>query len=169
MALAAVAVAATPTAFAGPLAAPSKPRVLEVNWVERTTRDFGYEPMTFKVAKVTITAKAWAVHASVTNRSTRKIRIARPLETYPPQYTFGLGWAPKCEPPATACPLDTRKRTYARPAIPAALRPGQTWAGVFGGPGSVARGKLIYVTFGRFVPAGATSGFNWVTQSAFKL
>lgn len=144
-------------------------RTIKLNWVDRVTSDFGYQPMTFKVASVTITARAWSVRGSVTNRSKRAVRIARPAPGYPQQYAFGLGWASACPPPNTACRLDTRRWTYAKPALPSRLRPGQRWEGVFGGPGVVPRGTLVNVTFGRFVPAGETQGFNWITQRAFKL
>lgn len=144
-------------------------RTIKLNWVDRVTSDFGYQPMTFKVGTVVLTAKAWAVHASVTNRSGTALRIASPLNTYPAQYTFGLGWAPKCPPPSTSCALETLRRTYSKPALPKTLRPGQTWKGVFGGPGKPARAKLISVTFGYFVPAGKSDGFSWISQRAFKL
>ena len=169
MALAAVAVAAAPAASAQPLATEAKPLVIRLNWVDRTTLDFGYQPMTFKVTSVTISPAAWSVRASVTNRWSRPIRIARPIDTHPPQYAFGLGWAPKCEPPSISCPLDVRRRTYTKPTLLNTLRPGQTWTGVFGGPGRPPRGRLINVTFGYFVPAGKSDGFSWISQRAFKL
>jgi hypothetical protein len=155
-----VAVALVPSAQA---------RTIKLNWIEKADPAFGYPAMTFKVRDVVVTSKAWAVRASITNRSSKAVRIVRPNEYHPPQYGFGLGWAPKCEPPAISCRFETRRRTYSKPAIPAVLRPRQTWTGVFGGPGKVARSKLVNVTFGYFEPTGGQKSFSWLTQNAFKL
>lgn len=157
------------TACALVLVPSAQARTIKLNWVDRISADFGYLPMTIAVRQVVITPRAWAVHASITNRSRKAIRIAKPIVSHPPQYTFGLGWAPKCPPPSFSCKLETRDFTYAKPPFPGILRPGQTWKGVYGGPGRPAKGKLIYGTFGYFVPAGARDGFSWLTQNAFKL
>jgi hypothetical protein len=151
------------------LAPGAQARTITINWVERTSADFGYQPMTFKVTTVVITAKAWAVRASVTNRSRRALNIVAPADTYPPQYTFGLGWGKPCAEGTHGCGLQTLRRTYSKPALPRTLRPGQTWKGVFGGPGKPVRGKLINVTFGFFVAAGEQDGFSWISQRSFRL
>jgi hypothetical protein len=109
------------------------------------------------VATATAGAKTmplnWVEHASTTY--------------HPPQCSFGLGWARACKPPAISCALDKVAFTYAKPTVPTSLRPGQTWTGVFGGPGRPLRGKLINVTFGYFQVGGR--GFSWITTHAFKL
>ena len=151
------------------LAPGAKAQTIKLNWLDRTTTDFGYQPMTFKVSTVVITAKAWAVRASVANGSKRVLRIVAPEGGYPPQYAFGLGWGKPCAEGTHGCGLQTLRRTYSKPAIPRTLRPGQTWKGVFGGPGKPARGKLINVTFGYFLVPGQQDGFSWISQRAFTL
>lgn len=143
-------------------------KILTLNWVEKASGDQYPAAMTFRVKSVTLTRKSWATHASFTNRSSKTIRIVKPTDTYPPEYTFGLGWASACKPPAIACALDTRNRTYSKPSLPTLLRPGQTWSGVFGGPGLPKKGLLVYVLFGHFLlPDG--KDFDWITTHSFRL
>lgn len=144
-------------------------RTIKLNWVEKISYDYGYQPMTFKVKDVVVTSKAWAVHATIVNRSKFSLRVVPPVvDDTPSHYGFSLLWAPKCAPPANSCRLDERRATYFKPRFPTPLRAGTNWRGVFGGPGLPPRRKLIYIGFG-FFHASATVNFDWVTQRAFKL
>jgi hypothetical protein len=168
--VAAVAVAVAPSAAAQPLAPEAKPRVIKLNWVEqRSALFFPTTPMTFKVKDVTLTARAWSVHTSFTNRSKKTIRISRKPAAHYAAYSFGLGVPEvQTQPGFTNTGLTPLKATYARPTLPQTLRPGRTWSGVFGGPGLPPKGKLINVTFGVFSAAGEEKEWSWVTDHGFK-
>jgi hypothetical protein len=143
-------------------------KTVRLNWAERMTGDYGYLPMTFKVRSVDLRRNAWAARASVTNRSRRTIRVVRPTDTYPQQFGFGLahGYVPDC-PSNARCGLAVLRATYARPRLPQALRPGQTWSGTFGGPGLPPRGWPVNVTFGYFF-VSRQQRFSYVTQRSFR-
>ncbi len=155
-------------------AAGADARTIRLNWVEQRSADYFPQAMTFKVKDVVLTTKAWSVHASFTNRSKVTLKIGPSLGTNYALYTFGLGWG-HCVPngPGSTCGLATLKYTYAKPKVPTSVGPGQTWSGVFGGPGRPAKGKLINVIFGTFYPPGSPANgvkeFDWVSSHAFKL
>lgn len=155
------------------LAPAASAKTITLNWVEQRSSDYYATPMTFKVKDVVLTAKAWAVHASFTNRSKVGLKIGPSLGDSYAAWNFGLGW-PFCVQGTLGpeCGQKTLTYTYAKPKIPSLLRPRQTWSGVFGGPGRPVRGKLISVIFGTFFPPGAphfAKEFDWVTSHAFKL
>lgn len=143
---------------------------ITLGWVETTSPSFGYPAMTFKVEYVVLTAKAWAVRATVVNRSARVIRITAPEVDCvmnaltrrcdpqgPPVFGFGL------------LPGPDLSRTYAKPKIPPLLRPGKSWTGTFGGPGKLRRGTLTSVTFGYFRTQGVSKrAFSWTSQHSFR-
>jgi hypothetical protein len=159
----------TQTASAHPLAQNAKPRVIKLNWVEQRSATYFPIAMTFKVKDVTLTRKAWSLRASFTNRSKKAIRISRKPGAYYAAYSFGLGVPEvRTQPGFTSTGLRPLKATYAKPALPQLLRAGQTWSGLFGGPGLPARGKLINVTFGVFSVPGEKE-WSWVTNNSFKL
>lgn len=151
-------------------------RTISLNWVEQRSKTYyASTPMTFKVKDVVLTTKAWSVHASFTNRSKLTLKIAPPVGDYYAPHNFGLGWA-SCVQGSLGpeCGLKTLDYTYAKPKFPKLLEPGQTWSGVFGGPGRPVKGKLINVIFGTFFPPGApqkdgAKEFDWVSSHAFKL
>jgi hypothetical protein len=155
-------------------AAAADARTIPLNWVEQRSADYFPYPMTFKVKDVVLTAKAWSVHASFTNRSKVSLKIAPPFGDYYAPHTFGLGWA-SCVQGSLGpeCGLKTLDYTYAKPKFPRQLQPRQTWSGVFGGLGRPPKGKLIYVTFGTFFPPGSPANgvreFSWDSSHAFKL
>lgn len=166
-------------AIAALAAAPAAPsagaRTIKLNWVEQRSKAYYADtPMTFKIRDVTLTARAWSLHASFTNHSELILKVGRPTgrgNFYAP-YGFGLGWGQGLASGASTTTLETLKNNYARPAFPKELRPGQTWSGVFGGFGVPPKGLVIYVTFGLFYPPGAPNNgvkeFSWITQHAFK-
>jgi hypothetical protein len=48
---------------------------LKLNWVEKTSTDYGYPPMTFSVKSITIEGKRWTMRASVANRSSHVVSV----------------------------------------------------------------------------------------------
>jgi hypothetical protein len=161
---------------ASPAAPTAASRTIKLNWVEQRSKAYYADtPMTFKVKDVTLTARAWSVHASFTNRSELTLRIVRPrgrAANYYAPYGFGLGWGHGLASGASTTTLETLQDNYAKPAFPRELRPGQTWIGVFGGLGLPPKGLVIYVSFGLFYPPGAPANgvkeFDWITMHAFK-
>lgn len=156
-------------AWAGSLARPAKPRVLKLNWVEHRTAAQFPVAMTFKVTNVTLGIKAWSVRGSFTNRSTKAIRVIRHPEMADyALFSFALavpyyiqsGYSKRASVRALLA-------SYARPTFPQVLRPGQSWSGVFGGPGLPPKGKLINVVFGVFSVPGEPE-WSWITTHAFK-
>jgi hypothetical protein len=105
-------------------------KTLKLNWVEQRSKTYyPTTPMTFKVKDVVTVGPKWSVHAAFTNRSTVPIRIRRTLGNYYAPFDFGLTWA------HGGGGLDQLRYSFAKPALPKQLRPGQTWSGVFGGRG----------------------------------
>jgi hypothetical protein len=156
--LSAVLVVGMTLAFASSASA----KTLKLNWVEQRSKAYyPTTPMTFKVKDVVTVGTKWSVHAAFTNRSTVHIRIRRTLGNYYAPLDFGLTWA-----------HGGLQYSFAKPAIPKQLRPGQTWSGVFGGRGRLPKDLLISVAFGPFYPPNApqtVKEFNWVTQHNFKI
>lgn len=142
-------------------------KTLRLNWVDTTP---SYKPaMTFKVASVTLTPKAWSVHATIVNRSKAPAQVVRPdPRMYPSQYGFSLLWAGPCPPPSIGCRLAELQPTYSKPPLPTTLAAGKSWTGVFGGPGLPPKGKLVWIGFGYFVFRADGKTVGWVTSSAFK-
>jgi hypothetical protein len=148
----------TPTASA---------KTIRLNWTERLPNDFGFLPMTFKVTSVALGKNAWAVRATVTNRSKTTIRVVPPTDTSPQQFGFGLSFAHHGCPRGVTCGLDVLRATYAKPALPRALPPGGSWRGTFGGPKLPPKGQGIGVTFGYFY-VSRNQKYSFVTQHEFR-
>ena len=146
----------------------ARPKTLKLNWVEQASATYYPAALTFKVQTVTLGVRAWSVRASVTNRSTKTIRIVKAVTIAAPryQYPFSLLFAPICKPPNISCQLEVLAATYFKPAKPPQLRPGQTWTGTFGGPNLPPIRKLINVGFGEFVVGDKS--FSYITTHAFK-
>ena len=159
----------TATASARPVAQPAKPRVIKLNWVEQRSAAQFPVAMTFKVKEVRIGKKAWSVRASFTNRSTKTIRITRHPEMADyALFSFALGVPYYIQAGySRRASLRALLASYARPLYPMFLRPGQSWSGVFGGPGVPPKGKLINVVFGVFSVPGEQD-WSWITTHAFK-
>ena len=143
---------------------------LKLNWVEKTSTDYGYPPMTFSVKSITIEGKRWTMRASVANRSSHVVSVTqgKPAEG---DLRFGLvlplsGNA--CSVTGTCFPKLLGSR-QSRPTFPSSLKPGQVWTGTFSGVGSVPRGKAISVAFGFFVDTSSKKQFSWITRHSFKL
>lgn len=166
VALGAAALIVSTPAAAGPI------RTIKLNWTERTVGS--RPPMTFKVTSVTLARHAWSVRATITNRSRAGARIRSADErAFPHQYNFAVAWFNSCPPHAYSCERGINSwpslhATYAKPALPKELGPGESWSGVFGGPGLPPQGKLIYVTFGTFVFRSQGTAVGWITNGSFK-
>jgi hypothetical protein len=147
-------------------------KTLRLNWVDTTPSN--RPAMTFKVASVTLTPRAWSVRATIVNRSKEPAEIVRAdARAYPHQYNFAVAWFSACPPHAYSCERGINswpslRAAYAKPALPKELGPGESWSGVFGGPGLPPQGKLVYVTFGTFVFRLRGTALGWITNGSFK-
>lgn len=149
----------------------SSARVVFRNWVERTSHDYGNQPMTFRIRSVTVDRRGWWVRADIVNRSRQTITIGRGDRR---NYRFNDHFAlqepgPPCDPsPTERCLPTERPATRFKPFAFRPLRPGQAWRGSFGGYGRLQRRVPIYIALGVFIPQRGNR-FSWMTQRAFRL
>lgn len=146
---------------------PASAKTINLNWTERLPNQSPFLPMTFTVRSVALTKNAWAVHATVTNRSKKTIQLVAPIDTNPQQFTFGLAYFHSGCPSNATCWLDVLQATYAKPRLPRTLQPGGSWSGTFGGPKLPPKGKGINVTFGYF-SVSRNRSYSYVTQHEFR-
>jgi hypothetical protein len=151
-------------------------KTLKLKWVERTSPDYGYPQMTFKVKSVVVDGLKWSVSASVTNRSTETIRVTRG-DKDASSYRFGLmtpnqgpcvpvnGWIASCRPGPPVL-VGAQSTT---PQFPATIKPGATWSGVFRGTGKLPSRQGINVVFGFFTSKSVPRGFAFITDHRFMI
>ena len=141
------------------LAAAAPAGVVHVDWHEQAT--IGGKPrIAFHVQALVSRTKGklsgWAVVATVTNRTTKPLRISRGQ--------FGLALFPNAKS------TDARRAKLMpaaafSPPLPKVIGPGKTWKGTFAGVGVPPEGAYVRVLFGWFSgPAVGGSGFNWLSD-----
>jgi hypothetical protein len=135
---------------------------VRVDWKEQA-RLHGRPVISFRVQRLITRKKgkvtAWAVVASVTNTTTKALRVSSN------QFGLALFSDGKTTDPRRA---KTLFRAIAfSPALPRVLAPGKSWRGTFIGGGAVANGSYVRVIFGWFAgPAVGGPGFNWISDHA---
>jgi hypothetical protein len=128
----------------------------ELGWRESIVS--GHQRIVFAVTRVVLVPPRWRVVAVVTNKTEAPLLIDRPHR--PGQTLFGLlNFRSGSQLELAQAIKSRRYRAPAaastfRPLLPAEIRPGATWRGVFSGPGAFSRGSYLRVEFGRFVPYG---------------
>ena len=141
------------------LAATVSAGVVHVNWNEQAklsgTPVISFHVQTL-VSKTSGKVSGWAVVASVTNKTSKPLRIKTTQ--------FGLALFKDGKT------LDPRRATLMpaaafSPPVPKVLGPGKTWHGTFAGVGIPPDGSYVRVLFGWFSgPAVGGSGFNWLSD-----
>lgn len=132
---------------------------IKLGWNERA-RAAGRTVMTFNVRALTVTSRGWTIAASF--RNTSKSRVAIREE-------FALLVTKRRAQIDGAAALEAKGF---RPALPAALAPGQGWSGTFSGGGaSMLHGVFVRAHFSYFrgplIPGQA--GFGWITDHVVRL
>jgi hypothetical protein len=142
---------------------PARPQTSTLNWVETAGRPG--ERLVVRVTSLTLGRRSWSVRASLTNDTSAQLFIGKPHSHQ--SGAFGLLTA-------TAASTGLTASRYA-PPLPAALRPGQTWNGSFGGSGTVGEGRPLRLVFGTFWAYGGVRVggrrrvmFRLVTDHAFR-
>jgi len=134
------------------------------------------ERIRFAVEELDVRAEGWSVGIAVTNatRSSFELGVNRA------QLTFGLmlfatGDLDELEEASRTGRLPTvRLAATMKPPPPNVLAPGATWRATLAGPGSLADGSYVRVTFGplRAVgepPQGMQPVLVWITDRSHKL
>jgi hypothetical protein len=141
------------------------PQVLHLDWYET---DAG---LSYSVRSIALTADGWRVEASVANRRATAIDVVFPHQAG--HTKFGLIVSTRRELPRTNQFAALRTPFFEqdeRPPVPTTLGPGESWSGVFSGPGRPPQGAYLRVTFGRFVPPERPSdAFALVTRHVVRL
>ncbi len=140
-----------------------KHRVFRLNWVERMPMN----PMTFRVKSLEVGPDGWRAAVSFRNDSTRTLTLAKGGKQSPKDWGLGVFtdvFSPRIEDPGNYL-LPAR----VAPALPKALRPGQSWSGTFSSPVPPRNRRTLRFVFGTFFflgkpPAGMGPYFVWVTS-----
>jgi hypothetical protein len=132
---------------------------IKLGWHERALAR-GRTVMTFNVRTLSITSRGWTIAASFRNTSRSRLRIRE---------EFALLVAKRRAQIDGAGALQAKSF---RPALPAALAPGQGWSGTFSGGGaSILHGVFVRAHFSYFrgpvIPGQA--GFGWITDHVVRL
>jgi hypothetical protein len=134
----------------------------KLGWNEKAK--FGGKPvMSYTVESLTFGKSSWTARVSFRNLSTHSIRVGS---------EFGVGFWTKGNVTdlTRAVGLATATRYSSKP--PATLKPGQSWSGVIGGDGRLARTSRVYarVIFGPFADfPGHATPVVWITDHATAL
>ena len=121
----------------------------------------------FRIRRITV-GTAWAVQATVINKTSYAFRIDQRL------YSFAVAiWTPSPDIDHQSGHFTLVAAQRFVPHLPAVLRPGATWKGVFTGVGGKAlpRRTPLRLCFGMFLPVATTDvrGFYWITDHTFRL
>ena len=175
-AVAAAAAGCGSTDVAVPAAVKAPPQTAQLSWNEPYPAD--KPALVFGVSAFTVTRTGWRAEISVRNRSTVAWEIGGPDGA--PARAFGVLLFP------TGALEDLERRNREgnlpairaaqsfRPALPAVLKPGATWAGTVAAPGALAGGLWVRLSFGAFrsvgtPPEGAQPQVVWFTDHAHEL
>lgn len=155
-------------------ARPAEPQHLRLGW--RESYPSTGEGLRFAVDDLTVRADGWSVGIAVTNatRSTFELGVNRP------QLSFGLmlfqtGELEELEQANREGRLPSvRLATSVEPAPPDLLAPGVTWRATLSGPGALADGSWVRVSFGPFrvvgePPKGMHAIVFWITDRSHQL
>lgn len=164
------------TDVAVPAAIKAPPQTARLSWDEPYPA--GEAALVFGVSTFTVTRTGWEADISVRNRSKVAWEIGGPDGA--PARAFGVLLFP------TGALEDLERRNREgdlpairpaqsfRPALPAVLKPGSTWAGTIAARGALAGGLWVRVSFGAFrsvgtPPDGAQPQVVWFTDHTHQL
>ena len=157
-----------------PPARAAEPQQVELGW--RESYPSTGERLRFAVDELDVRAEGWSVEIAVTNAT----RSSFELGANRTELTFGLmlfatGGLDELEEANRSGRLPrVRLAATMRPPPPNVLAPGATWRATLAGPGSLADGSHLRVTFGplRVVgepPQGMQPVLVWITDRSHKL
>jgi hypothetical protein len=115
------------------------------------------------VVRLTVGPARWRIAARVANTG-RPLRVGRP-HTETGTY-FGVVRGDRRTADALHSGLLADRFA---PALPRALRRGESWSGTYSGPGRLPENVPLRLVFGRFTPAGEPTGFLCVSTHAVEL
>jgi hypothetical protein len=129
--------------------------------------------LVFRVTRITVDGGRWRVATGFTNRSKYAVAIEQPTSVAqtagPPNPGTGLGFPAgqnRSSGGVRVTSLAALLATSFEPRLPSQLRAGESWSGVISGSGTLPRGRVIYVTWGRFHPIGVQLP-SWQSWSYF--
>jgi hypothetical protein len=166
--------AATPESKPVPLARAAEPQHVELGW--RESYPSTGERLRFAVDALDVREGGWSVEIAVSNDTHTTFELG----VNPTQLSFGLmlfatGGLEELKEANRAGRLPpVRLADAMEPAPPDVLAPGATWRTTLSGPGSLADGSYIRVSFGPLVaigepPEGMLPTVFWITDRSHKL
>ena len=140
-----------------------KHRVFKLNWVEH----FPTNLMTFHVRTLDVGPRGWKAAVSFRNNSTRTLTLAKGGKHSPKDW--GLGVLTDVLSPRIEDPGNYLIKARVTPALPRALRPGESWSGTFSSLQPPRNRRTLRLVFGTFFwrpkpPPGLGPYFVWVTD-----
>lgn len=155
--------AATGATNSGAAPERSGPRVLRVDWRGEHRLQSG--SVGYRVTRIEVAGRTWAVTARLANRTSRPLRVSR---AQPPSFRECRTGLISFYRTSTAFGNSALPAASFEPRLPGSLAPGEVWRGVFRGRGPLPPRTLMYVCFGYFLEPGQLDGFSIVTDRAFR-
>jgi hypothetical protein len=166
--------AAAPESKRIPLARAAEPQHAELGW--RESYPSKGERLRFDVDALDIRKDGWSVEIAVSNDTHTTFELG----VNPAQLSFGLmlfatgGLAELEAANRTGRLPPVRLAATMKPAPPDVLAPGATWRATLAGPGSLADGSYVRVSFGPLraigePPQGMQPVVFWITDRSYKL
>ncbi len=150
----------------------AEPQQAELGW--RESYPSTGQRLVFVVDRLAVRKDGWSVDIAVTN-STRIGFAADGSRLAYGLMLFATGDLAELEQAAAGTGLPPLRRAATiEPEPPPTLEPGETWRATLSGPGSLADGSYLRVSFGPFQamgepPAGMEQSVVWITDHAHRL
>jgi hypothetical protein len=144
-----------------------KHTVFRLNWTE-SARDFnGKNLMTFNIKTLEVGPNGWKAQVSFRNESTTTILLPKGGPTSPKSWGLGVFTSAASQRVEDQGNYEI-KTTTIEPSLPAELKPGQSWSGVFAAPEPPRARRWLHLVFGVFFwkgkpPPGLGAYFLWIT------
>ncbi len=151
------------------LAPSAAAKTFKVEWRER--KEVADATVDFRVTKIVVGARTWAVTLAIRNGTHAPLRVTTPARgTTPIPYTAVV--SPTQYRGQTALVRNGVRSYDAIPSrLPRSIAAGATWTGTIAGRGALARGRYT-LGLGWFEPLDPNAGgkgFYWVTDHSFRL
>jgi hypothetical protein len=144
-----------------------KHRVLQLNWTESARDLKGNDLMTFQVKTLEVGPNGWKAKVSFRNASTKTILLPKGGPRSPQSWGLGVFTSATSQRVEDQGNYEIKTKAI-EPALPADLKPGQSWSGVFSAPEPPRARRWLHLVFGVFFwkgkpPAGLGPYFLWIT------
>lgn len=158
------------------LARRAAPQGAALGWEERFPETG--DALVFRVRSLAVTETGWEAEIGIENRTS--VAWELPADDPATQSTFGLMLFADDDLARLEqlngegrLPAPRRARSFT-PALPPLLRPGASWSGRIGAPGSLPAGRYVRVVFGALdavgePPEGLPATVVWITDHAHRL